>query len=388
MSMSELARLWFVSIPRHCAKYSRALAYLLADGHFLMSRVAVAAIATPVCFALGLLAGASSIGYDRVFTESLLLMVVAAAIGFLATGLGVAFVVGFAFGDFFIGDRTWSASLYTAGPLSDGFVGYLLRARLPMLIGYLLLLGLVVYIPRLARALVADIPQATKLPKNFAFAIASILNVVVVAVAVRLWAEATAVLIRPLWTWQGLSPTTEAIIPLQQQAKWIVLAAVAGTIARFAHLWFAYSSREGASRIVEAEKALAAALPQERKGPLVPPAVTALIAAVVSAASLSGLFSGWKMALIGFGVFAVLHLIRQGVLPPSLEWWKRIVVRVPILVRIGIGLMIANTLRDGFASEYDMNFDRLSVFMLASIVMLFVLLPGPPKSHGSTEKVS
>lgn len=374
--------LWFVRVPRRTARRSRLLTETLADGHFLAAvrpRV-IAVLATPMAAGAGLLFGAVSLGYDRVYTESLSILLLGCLLGFLSTNLGLSFVAGFAIGDFFVAETRWTVDLLEDDVLAgEGVLAALLRIRMPMLIGYLLLAALCVYIPRIARLLVADIPQTTRLPKAPAFAIASLLNLIVVAIAVRLWAEATAILIRPLFVWQFQSPTIDAISPLQNQAHWLVLAAIAATGARFAILWSTYASDERTRRLLEVERGLAAPDPSGREPKQLPPALAAILGAGLSTLSMSGLIDNWLLTVLAFAVFAIMYLIRSDATPISINWWKKIAARVPVLLRLVLGFLILANLRDSFAGEYDEDFDRLALYLLGSVVMLVALLPGTPR---------
>jgi hypothetical protein len=380
MSNRGASALWFVGLPRLVARRSRSLAHLLADGHFLLVQPWVAAAATPAPLLIGLVWGALTLDYDRVFSESLPLILVACIFGFLSTNLGVAFVIGFAFGDFFVGETRWSVE-FSAHPeafANEGLLAALVRLRAPMLIGYLLLFVLAVYIPRLARLLILDIPQTTRLPKNYAVAVASLLNITIVAIFVRLWAEAAAVLMRPLFTWRFQEPTVAAAYALQMQSGWIVLAAITATCLRFAVIWAAYLSPTSTQTIMAAEKDLAQAIPNQKKPKRAGKVTAALAAATISTAALSGLFDNWLIPVVAFAVFCTLHLVRKNIIPLPMEWWKRLVAKVPLLIRMGIGFIIISSLRDAFAGEYDNNFAPLASYLLGSIVLLVVLLPGPP----------
>lgn len=340
----------------------------------------MATLATPLAAALGLIFGASSGGYDRVYTESLVILLLGCLLGFLSTNLGLSFVVAFAFGDFFIAETRWTTDLLDSGAFAgSGVLAALLRIRLPMLLGYLLLAALCVYIPRIARLLVADIPQTTRLPKAPAFAIASLLNLIVVAIAVRLWAEATAVLIRPLFVWQFQPPTTDAISPLQNQAMWLVLAAIVATAARFAILWSIYASTEQTQRLLEVERSLAVPGPSGREPKRLPPVAVAILGAGLSTLSMAGLVDNWLLSVFAFAIFVTLYLIKSDATPISINGWKKVAARVPVLVRLVLGFLILANLRDSFAGEYDADFDRLALYVLGSIVLLFALLPGPPR---------
>jgi hypothetical protein len=380
---------WFTKLPRLVAPRSPSFARLLADGHFLIPQPWVAAVATPACFLFGLVWGGRTWGYDRVFTESLPLIIVLCIFGFLSTNLGIAFVTGFALGDFLIGETRWSFDFSGRAEAfaTEGFLAALVRVRAPMLIGYVLMFVLAVYIPHLTRLLILDIPRTTRLPKNYAAAVASLLNIVVVAVFIRFWAEAAAVLIRPLFTWQFVDPTVAAAYSLQNQSVWIVLAAVAATCLRFAIIWINYRSARRTEIVLAAERDLARAVHKPKKPKRIGKILAALVAAVTSTAALSGLFDNWLIPVVAFAVLLTIHLVRKDIITLPVEWWKRAVAKIPLLVRMGIGFIVISSLRDAFAGQYDNNFAPLASYLIGTTVLLVVLLPGPPLDSAGPEGV-
>lgn len=356
---------------------SRGLAFSLADGHFLAATSRTGSWAPPAVLLTGLVAGAGTIGYERVPTEALWIVLTACAAGFLATHLGLVFVAGLATGDFLLGQRVWFASRL-GGLLDEGLLAGLVRIRLPMLIGYALLAALAVYLPRLARSLLADLPRADRLPWQGAFAVAGVLNIVVVAVGARLWAEATAVLVRPLFTWRGARPAAEAVVTLQEQGGWVVLAAVAATIVRFAVLLWAHADTGRAGRVRAAEEALAGRDGRtpavERAGPV----TRSVAAAAGTTLILAGVIEAWWVAGVTFAVFLVLRLVRHGVIPPRLQRWRHVAARVPVLLRLAVALVVVDTLRRLFVDESAATFTPLALYVTGAVVVLYLLLPGPP----------
>jgi hypothetical protein len=367
-------------------RVNRGLGFALADGHFLAAAPSVARWAPPALFGVGLAGGALTLGYARVFSEALWIVLVAAAAGFLATQLGAAFVAGFAAGDFLVGQRVWNVSAFFAsGPLDDGLLAGLLRVRLPMLIGYALLAALAVYLPRLARLLIADIPRVENLPKPAAFGVALALNGLVVAVAVRLWAESSAVLVRPLFTWQGQRVSTVAVAVLQVRASWVVVVALLATVGRAALLWWVYGERARIERVVAVEEAVAQGPGHtpwtERAGPV----PTALGAAALTTLVLAGVVESIWVAVALFAVFATLRLLREGLIPPRLDGWKRTAARIPILIRLAVALLVVDTVRRLFVDAGDQTFTPLALSLALSVAVLYLLLPGAPAAPGGPD---
>ncbi len=372
-----LADLWQVRLPREAAKVSRGLAFGLADGHFLAAIPPAAAWAPPAAAAVGFAAGALTLGYQRVFTEALWFVLLAAVAGFLATGLGVALMAGFVTGDFFVGQRQWALFGFD-GLFDDGLLAGVLRIRLPMLIGYALLAGLVLYLPQLARLLIVDVPKVKDLPRPAAFGIALALNLLVVAVGTRLWAEASAVLVRPLFTWQGGQPTAAAVGTLQTRASWIVLAAAFATAARVVLLWWIYGDQGRIERVVRVEEAVADGPGRtpwlDRAGPV----VSSVAAAAFTAFALAGIIESWWVAVVLFAVFLALRLLREGAISPRLEGWRQAMARIPVLIRLAVALLVVDGVRRGFVDASDPTFNRLALYVAASVIVLYLLLPGAP----------
>lgn len=370
--------LWQVRLPRRAARLSRGLAFCMADGHFLAAVPPAATWAPPALCAVGFAGGATTFGYERVFSEALWIVLLAAAAGFLATQLGVAFVGGFALGDFFVGQQVWRVPSVGDGALTDGLLAGLLRIRLPMLIGYALLAGLAVYLPRLARRLIADIPRVGNLPGPVALRSALGLNLLVVAVATLLWAESSALLVRPLFTWQGRSPSTVAVATLQVRATWVVIVALLATAGRCALLYWVYGDRRRAERLVAVEAAVAqgpGTTPWlERAGPV----AGAVGAAASTTLVLAGVIETWWVAVVLFAVFVALRCVREGMVLAQLEAWKQTTARVPVLARLAVALLAVDTLRRVFADAGDATFNRLALSLAVSVVALYLLLPGAP----------
>ena len=124
------------------------------------------------------------------YTGSIVLTSAMLAIGCIASGLGAWCVLGYAIGDLFLpGHHAYFENWWTW-----------LAA---VLVSYAVLWLLVVGVPTTARAI------AGSLFKKAAVARAIVAAVCGAALA-YLWSQAAAVLIRPLWTFAGNPPTTEA----------------------------------------------------------------------------------------------------------------------------------------------------------------------------------
>ena len=311
--LGDLSWLWWVRLPRQASRLPGASGSLVADGHFLAAYPVLGATATPVAAGCGLGLGAVTIGYARSFSESLTLMLVAVFLGFLATQLGAAFMVGFVSGDFLIGQPKWIFNSIAAdGLLDDGVLAGLLRLRLPMLIGYLVLGLVVVLLPVLVRVLVAGLPGLYRLPNWLVFAVVAALSAGLAYVAVLLWTGGAPVLVRPLYTWssnvsiQGniaagdLTVPVAGIEPLQRDGGAIAAMAAVASVLRSGLTLLTWREPWLHARTAKVESALAepieAAIPAGRFGPW----KAAVLAAVLSTMLLAGMMAVWWVAAVLF----------------------------------------------------------------------------------------
>lgn len=382
------ARWWWLDGPRLAVRVSRSLGFSLVDGHFLVAVRPIAAWLPPALGLVGLLAGSLTLGYERVFSEALWIVLLAVAVGFVGTGPACWFVAGFAVGDFFLGQPDLTYSSFRGGLLDDGVLAGLLRLKVPMLIGYLLLAALVVLLPRLSRALIADIPRAKSLPRAASFAVAAVLNVVIVGIGVRLWAEASAVLVRPLFTWQSRRPTTEAVVTLQERVDVLVGVAVGATLVRYGLLWWQSASPARLAATVAVERDLAAGTGERPALERVPLPLRSLAVALTTTLLVAGVLDTWLVGLVVFAVFAAVRLVQDRVIPLPLEGWRRIVGRIPVLIRLAVALLVADTLRRAFVDEFAPTFVPLALFLAVTAVVLAALLPGPPQAAAPSSTVA
>lgn len=376
-------RLWFVHLPRVAGRFSRNAAFALADGHFLTALHGRAAVwLSPAAALLGVLCGATSLGYETVYTESLAIMVLAAALGFVSAGLGAAFVAGFAVSDFLVAHPVWTAAPPSPdGPLAEGLAASLLLVRVPLLVTYLLLGILALGLPQVARVLVSDLPGLHRLPSPLAFAVVAVTTAVSGAVLVSLWTQTAAVLVRPVFTWVGDQPTVEAVATLQASGAWVARAAVAAGLGRSALLWWIERSERRSATVRQTEVALGAPHgPARPLAELLPPWLRAVSTAALTTLLLAGMLSPWWLAGIVFPAVLAGRLLRQLRADGWLHRWRVLTARVPTLARLGVGFLIVQTL--GAAVERyaldSQTFVPVALFVVAAVLILAALLPGDP----------
>jgi hypothetical protein len=386
---SQLTYLWWVGLPRHAVRLSRTVSATVADGHFLAAYPVLGAVATPASLITGLTFGSWRVGYYRSFSESLALVLVAVACGYLAGQLGAAFVTGFAAGDFLIGQTKWIFHSDESGILGDGLVAALVRVRLPMLIAYLLLLSLTVALPALIRRMLQNLPGVSRLPGNVGFGIAALLTLVVVYLGVQVWVPAAAVLIRPLYTWSvrltlfgvQIPPdrvvAAEAVQTFQQDGVWIVRTAVAATLVRLVMVWLSLVLPVLRRRRGEVEAALVVPIADRPATERVGPLPMAVLAAGTSTLMLAGMIEVWWLGVLFFTEFLVLRALSLGLLPPRINGWRRLVARMPLILRLAVALLVVQSLASVLISR-SLSFTPMALFVASAVAMLYVLVPGEP----------
>ncbi len=392
-----LTALWWIRLPRKASRMSRGLAFALADGHFLATYPLLGLLITPASVITGLVCGVNTLGYARSFTESLVVMSLAVSFGFLAGQSGLAFVSGFAVGDFFLGQTKWTFySLTHNGIFYDGFLAGLLRVRLPMLIAYLLMAALAVGIPVLIRRLLYELPGAHRLPAWLGFGIGGLLNVMLVYVGVTLWAAGAAVMIRPMFTWSANSrvwgvdlPSEQAvpvraIQPLQMDAAVIARIAVIAVLVRLGLLALAWFVHPLASRMRAIEHGLAEPIAEVDRPGRVHTLVLATLLAGLSTLIFAGMITFWWVAVLFFAEFLLLRLLVAGLIPPRIDWWRTVAAKVPLLVRLAFALVIVRTLSDAFVNPAAATFTPVALFVAATVAVLYLLIPGSPRQQVAT----
>ena len=382
--------LW-VELPALGGRVSATLAQILHDGSGLVALPWLALVLTPAALLIGLLFGATHLTFDESFTESLVFMMLAAAIGVFSGQAGLGLLVGFAAGDFFVFRSDWSTGgtfAFQDAPLWE----HVVSRRVPLLIQYAVLALLVTSIPVVTKAILAQVRSAARLsPQGQLFA-ALVGHATLTFAFVWLWTQSSALLIRPVFTWTGSSPTDAAIVPLQEQGLAIAFAALIGSVARIAIRWRGVPPAPAARRVDELEAGLSA------RRPTAPPAVERIPLAlrVVARAGwatliLAGLYFDWFDALLMAAMLLAFTAARAGLLPVPLGDWPSLAHRVPILLRVALALAIIFVIGNA-ANELIVSsetFRPLVVLVGVSLAVFLLVLPPAaptvrPAADGST----
>ena len=235
--LARLTHLWWGRLPAAVHRLSPPAALCLTDGTHLATWPPLAALGPPVALAAGLALGWSHPGFPLLWSQSVLFVAGVAAVGVLSAALGAWLVAGFAVGDFFLADHGWPAAIPAAAPgVFGGQLPELLRLRLPLVIGYLLLLLVAARLPVFAKTLLANTVGGRSVPMaSRPLAGAALLgaHALVTNALVWAWVQAVPVLIRPRFTWLGaLAPPGSAYVPLQVEGNLVVAVVVIASVVR------------------------------------------------------------------------------------------------------------------------------------------------------------
>ena len=215
----DLARLWWVRVPALLGRISGLLTSLASDGAYLRAWPAAAALAPIGCLLFGLLAGWTHFSNSYIalsYTNSLLLMALLTLISGLGGGLGLYLLIGYIFGDFLL----FGHGEYMGAPSAQ------IMARLALPIAYLLLGKLLILAPVVSRGLRLQLLDKLRLSGTAGTIAHAAVQAALQAALVWVWVQAAPTLIRPIYTWRGGAPTSEAMAPLQESGMLLVALAL------------------------------------------------------------------------------------------------------------------------------------------------------------------
>jgi len=355
---------------------------VLGDWHGI-ALVPPLAVVAPILAGVGFfIVGAGGFGFSAVFSESLLIMGVLIALGAFATQLGVVGLVGFALGEFLVGNRRWSSNVFDQTGLED-----LIRTRLPLVITYLLMAVAVVVIPRLGKNLALGIGRWRRIPTSAAWLISTPIVLVVSWIGLRTWAALAPTLIRPRFVWSGGAPTVEAIQVFQEQDNRLVAIGVAATLARqlVVAIFIYWPKMAKQLSALEDRAHLRVRGTGDFEAPKPPTAARRFGADVLSALLASIVLSGiLETRLRWFSVFAVFLLIRllrsNTIHVAMLDQWKQQAARIPVVLRLGILWFGAILVRSMLSNDLIGSYRGMAFFVLGGVVIAFMIFPGEPRT--------
>jgi len=306
-----------------------------------------------------------------VYSYSIVTMALLAAVGGLGAGLGFWAWVGFAAGDIVLSNGPAALAQTMSPPDLWTRIAHIYA---PLVISYLVLGILLVVAPLLATAVRLQTGAVLESRLSWARTAGYLAHIAVQGVMSFFWAQTASFLIRPVWSFSGATPTTEAIAPLQTQAWAIVLATLA-----------AGGLRAGLATAARADDRPLAGVPPARKWPR-------WLSIPVQAAVFTVLVSGLLASVADAAVFAILVggvLFLREVIAPRLGFYA-LVVRVPVLLRLaamlGIAYLLGWLLLQPLVNRGVGSFRPLLLLLVISMAIGALLLPARPERAEGPEE--
>ncbi len=346
--VDKLVQIWWVRLPLAARKLSANLMVSLVDGFYLVAWPKVAAFAPPVVLLAGVLIGWQHWGFEavypdlylkaEVFTQSITVMAIAAVIGISSGQLGVLFLIGFIFGDFFLVSRDWSYPYETWQ--------HMLRLRMPMLIEYGLLGLLTVNLPIWTKALMAQLSLSPSLSRKLRFVVALFGHAILTFVLVYLWVQMAPIVIRPIFTWlesggQSIKlPPIEAVEPLQKRGMIVVYFAVLASLIRMVLQGLTAFRPESGKRLDKLQQQLTTAPPVLPLFDRLYPWVRVTMRALWATLMLAGLITIWQEGVALCALILALQAARSNLIYIPIDWWRVRIERLPLIFRLASGMII------------------------------------------------
>ena len=364
---------WWVRLPLALRWGSATFMIALLDGHYITAYPRISPFASPFALVLGLVVGWLHLGFDLVPTEALWLVVALVVIGTLSAHLGTLFLVGFAVGDFVLATHE---AFNVRGVFQQSTL-----VRLPLIIEYALLGILLISIPLMTKGLLAQLVPSPRLGRHIRFIIAVVGHAALTFGLVFLWTQTVPILIRPVFTWVGNQPTTQAIVPLQQYGHLIALAALPASVGRLVLQVRTAIHVRLRTRPDAVERHVQAAAPVLPYTQRLPRRIRAVGHTVWSTLLLAGMFQSWPAALLLGTVILLLQLARAGVVSVPLGAWPRVAARLPLMLRLIAGSIIVFLLSRLVVGQAQLRSESFAPFVLLTgiaLIVLFLLTPPLP----------
>ena len=198
------------------------------------------------------------------------------------------------------------------------------------------------------------------------------------AALVWVWVQAAPTLIRPIYTWRGSSPTSEAMAPLQQDGLLLVALALLMGIARVVieRLPAAQRAAAEARRDVQQRMAGKRALQPLR----LPVWLAAALRSAFATYLLSGLIVTFLEGALFFGLTLAGQLLR-GLVATRLPPLSRTMARVPIVLRLVAGGLVSFALASLLVPlvwNSTQTFFPIMIPTATSMVVFALLMPATP----------
>jgi hypothetical protein len=351
------------------------LSLILSEGLYLVVFPPVAAFAPLMALLIGLVAGWQRLGAEVVFTQSAIILLLAVVFGFIGGQLGFMFVAGYALADF---------TLY-ANPMSPYEVGGQIRFRVALLITYAALIVLAAGIPLFVRLLRAQMPPLERISADLLVVVDVVLSGILSALFVFAYLQALAVIIRPLYTWQGQSPTVDAMILVQ---NWGWVFALIALIITAVRVLVEYGVAAIDSQMIEEFARPLTQAERSSLGERLPTLAKVIVQAVLATLFLSGMLDAWYLALILFVALLAIESARR-IGAKRIGVWPQIMRRIPANLRMAAAfgaayLLSAFVLAGGV---YGSSFRPLVWALIISLTCVALVFPeGTPQTEQRPEE--
>jgi hypothetical protein len=323
-----LSNFWWFHFSKFLNRFSQKIAAIYLDGFYLQAWPAIGALSVPTVFIIGLFIGwfhfanGEYYTYSETYTYSLVVMAVLLILSNFSAGLGMWLFIGYVIGDFFLYDKhayvtTWND---------------LILNRTALILVYILLAQLLIFFPMISSWLRKQTLDKFNLSGKFRVIINTIVQAALQGILVYIWTLQVPTLIRPLYTWQGYQPPTEAIQPLQESGYWLILIAILIGAARMLLLYKAFQKPMMVSKL---EDLMLVFSQSSQSNFRTPNSLSIPLQAGFMTFLLSGILSNWIEALIIF-TLSCLILVGRKVLVSKMKKFVRLITRVPLIIRLSI----------------------------------------------------
>lgn len=368
MSTDEtLIRYWYTRLPRGLAPFVPRIAAALGDGGWTAVWVRAATWAPVLVFGVGLFVPRTWPGTQVVYTESPLFLGMAVALSILS--------------------GTWGVALLLANGLREGLshdmastLSAVLQVGAGQLLVWLLLGVLVVMLPQLAHLLTeAGVVRMPFLRNADVRAVCrALLLATIYPCLVLLWCQAVSVLVRPVFTWSGSSPSIEAVSMAGAWWPWMAAAAAGAAFVR-AILEGVVAPRLGRAGEVAAlaHTRQASARDAGQVWNHVPETVRIVVAIGGMTLLLAGLFESVNDGLASFTMITLLVLLARGLGDWLTGFWRLRMRQISGGLRASIALGGGYLLATGVLA-LELSGTPLRAMMigtLATLTLLVVLFP-------------
>jgi hypothetical protein len=370
----RLRDLWWIRVPLAVRRLGARPLLVLVDGLAVAVWPRVAAFLSPLVLFLGLLLGGLHPGFDQVFSQSWIVLLPAVLLGVFSGHLGAFFLVGYAFGDFFLWHTEWT--------FRGSFLQNLLRVRIPLLIQYGLLAFMTTGVPLATKTLLVQLRPPSTLPRPVRRALAVAGHLVLTLLLVYLWIQIVPILIRPVFTWTGGGPPVDAMEILQQRSWPLLLVAGVASLARMGLQTVVAAGAEERAALEALEERLQAAPPVTAVAARLPLPVLMAGTAVWSTLMLAGMLEAWWDGLLLGAVIVGLQVARAGIIGAPLRPWAQFVSRIPVPLRLAAGIVVVAVLSRvalGTLMARTNSFRPILLVTILALLVFYLLDPLHPQ---------